>query len=91
MTIKKLSLTKKAKKQSKQRYIYKRRTLDEAVTDNAENLEIVAIQRSENVKHGSKLKQVKDYINMFNIEDPETSKKCLELCKVYFNVEIRTF
>ena len=56
MTIKKLSLTKKAKKQSKQRYIYKRRTLDEAVTDNAENLEIAAIQRSENVKHGSKLK-----------------------------------
>ena len=40
---------------------------------NAEPLELEAIQRSKNVKHGNKLTSVIDYITMFNIEDEETS------------------
>ena len=43
---------------------------------NAEPLELEAIQRSENVKHGNKLKLVTEFISLFNIDDQETSKKC---------------
>ena len=46
MTIKKLSLTKKIKKKSKQRFEFKRRNLEEAVSADAGNLELEAIKKS---------------------------------------------
>ena len=70
--------------------MYQRRSLEEAVVADAENLELEAIQRSENVKHGDKLKLVTEFINLFNIEDPNTALKCRELCRVYFDVKSRT-
>ena len=36
---------------------------------NAEPLELEAIQRSVNVKHGNKLKLVTEFLSLFNIED----------------------
>jgi len=73
-------LTKKIKKKSKQRFKYKIRNEEEAVSAGADKFELEAIKKSLGCKHGNKLKSVIDYIAMFNIEDPETSRKCWELC-----------
>ena len=56
--------------------MYQRRSLEEAVVADAENLELEAIQRSKNVKHGDKLKLVIDFLKLFDIEDKDIALKC---------------
>ena len=84
-------MTKKIKKKSKRRLEFQSRSFDEAVSEGANEMELEAIKKSQDCKHGDKLNLAIDFLSKWDIEDKDIALACRSLCKVFFKIERTTF
>ena len=54
-------------------------------------MELEAIKKSQDCKHGDKLKLAVDFLSKWDIEDKDIALACRSLCKVFFKIERTTF